>query len=640
MDKSVYLKDIPLNEAMQRLYSVLEKTESLKPLAAENVPLEETAGRITAQPIWAKMSSPHYRAAAVDGIAVNAEDSYGASKINPKILKIGSQAHWINTGGLLPDNCNAMIMVENVQSLNQGEVEIREAASPWQHVRPLGEDIVATELVLTENHFIRPQDIGAMATAGITEVPVRIRPVVTIIPTGSELVRLGIVAAPGKIIEFNSIMLAKLVEEWGATVYRHPIVPDDVDKIKDAATESLQKSHIVIIGAGSSAGSKDFTARVVSEIGELLVHGIAIRPGHPCVLGVSQGKPLIGIPGYPVSSLITTELIIKPLVYRLLGSTPPATLSAKATITRKIFSPLGQEEFVRVTLGKVKNRIVAAPLPRGAGITMSLVRADGIIRVPRFSEGLKEDIETDVELRRPLEEIENTILAIGSHDLALDILANLLHKYFPNRRLSSAHVGSLGGLMAIKRGEAHLAGSQLLDEETGEYNISSIKQVLGDRKIILMTLGYRMQGLMVSKGNPKNINTLSDLLRQDVVFINRQRGSGTRVLLDYKLKQGGLDPSHIKGYEREEYTHTGVAATVGSGAADVGIGIMAAAKALDLDFVPLLKEKYELVIPRDFYESDLLQPLLDIIRSQEFKDIVTSLGGYDAAETGSVIEIL
>ncbi len=640
MQRNVFLTDISLDEALKSLFTALEQAKGLEPLGVELVPIEETNGRITAQPIWAKISSPHYQSAAMDGVAVKAEDTYGASKTSPKILRIGPQAHWVDTGAPIPPDCNSVIMLEDIQTLGQDEIEIRAAAVPWQHIRPLGEDIIATELVLPENHLIRPQDIGAMVTAGIIEVPVRSKPIVTIIPTGSELIEPGSPPIPGKIIEFNSLMLAKLIEEWGAVVQRHRIVPDDIGQIKEATLQSLKKSHVVIIGAGSSAGSKDYTARVVGEIGRLLVHGIAIRPGHPCVLGIAHGKPLIGIPGYPVSALITTELIVKPLIYQLMKTVPPEQQKVKAVITRKILSPIGQEEFVRVNMGRVRDLMVAAPLSRGAGIIMSLVRADGILRIPRFSEGMNSGTEVEIDLRRPLEEIENTILVIGSHDMALDILASLLQKHFPNRRLSSANVGSLGGLLAIKRGEAHLAGCHLLDEETGEYNISYIKQVLGGQETVLMNLVYREQGIIVAKGNPKQITNLNDLLRHDVVFINRQRGSGTRVLLDYKLKQAKLDANSIKGYDREEYTHTGVAATVGSGAADVGLGIMAAARALGLDFLPLLKERYDLAIPRSFYEGDLLRPLLEIIRSKEFKDIILSLGGYDTSETGRIIGII
>jgi putative molybdopterin biosynthesis protein len=640
MARKVYLTDIALEEALKTLKEALEKVGGLDPLKAERVAVDEALGRITAQPVWAEISSPDFQAAAMDGIAVNAEDTYGASKTAPKNLKIGTQAYWVDTGGAMPEDCNAVIMVEDVQTMGPDEVEIRAAAAPWQHVRALGEDIVATELVLPENHRIRPQDLGALITAGITHVPVRLRPRVTIIPTGSELVQPGSVLSPGKIIEFNSLTLAKQIEEWGAEVFRYEIAPDDPGKITQAVKTALAASHIVIIGAGSSAGSKDYAAQVVAEAGEMLVHGIAIRPGHPCILGIAQGKPLIGLPGYPVSALLTSELIVKPIIYRMLGSVPPAKPLIKATITRKIQSPIGQEEFVRVTLGRVNERLIAAPLSRGAGITMSLVRADGVFRIPRFSEGIDSGNEIEVELWRSLQEIENTILAIGSHDMALDLLASLLHKHHPDCRLTSAHVGSLGGLLALKRGEAHLAGCHLLDELSGQYNVSHIKQVMPGQETVLLNLVYREQGLILAKGNPKNIRGLSDLGRKDVIFINRQRGSGTRVLLDYKLKQNGLDPDKIIGYQREQTTHTGVAATVAGGAADVGLGILAAARALGLEFIPLLKEEYDLAIPCHFYESRLLKPLLEVIRSPEFQDTVVSLGGYDVSETGTVKHII
>lgn len=639
MTRKTYLEDIPLEEALTRYLTVLQEN-GLQPLPGEIIPVEQAEGRITASPIWAKMSSPHYHAAAMDGIAVNAEVTHGASRTTPKRLKIGSQAYWIDTGGALPEGTNAVIMVEDIQTIGEEEVEIQAAVPPWQHVRPFGEDIVATELILPENHLIHPHDLGAMSAAGVTEIPVRRKPRVAVIPTGSELVPAGTAPPPGRLIEFNSLMLAELLKEWGADARRSPIVPDDRELLTRTISKALDDNDLVIVNAGSSAGSRDYTATIVEELGKLIVHGIAIRPGHPTILGVARGKPLIGIPGYPVSALITTELVVKPVVFRLQGIVPPVSPRIKATVTRKMSAPMGQDEFVRVTLGKIGDRMVATPLSRGAGVIMSLVRADGLMRIPRFSQGFDSGETVEVELRRPLEEIENTIIAIGSHDLSLDILNSLLHKHYPGRRLSSAHVGSLGGLMALKRKEAHIAGTHLLDEKTGEYNFSYIKQVLSGEETVLINLIYRQQGLMVARGNPKHITGLADLLREGVSFVNRQPGSGTRVLLDYKLKEAGLDADKISGYEREEFSHTGVAAIVASGGADVGLGVLAAARALGLDFLPLLKERYDLAIPLAYYQSPLLQPLLDIIRGEEFKELITSLGGYDTSETGKELGII
>ena len=637
MQRKVYLEDIPLDEALARFYGALEGEGGLQVLPGESVPLDKALGRVTAQPVWARISSPHYHSSAMDGVVVRAVDTYGASKTSPLLLKLGEQAQWVDTGDPVPPGYNAVIMVEDVQTVDDDQIQIMAAVAAWQHVRLLGEDIVATELVLPENHRISPADLGAMAAAGLTEVEVRRKPVVTIIPTGTELVRPGEPLEAGKIIEYNSLMMAAQVEEWGGQPIRHPIVPDEFHRIEEAVQEALEVSDIVVMNAGSSAGSEDYTAQVVSEVGTLLVHGIAVRPGHPVVLGVAEKKPIIGAPGYPVSCVLTMDIVAKPLISRFLGVLPILRPRLTAVMSRKVLSPMGEDEFLRVKVGKVGDLLIATPLTRGAGVIMSLVRADGLVRIPRFSEGFEMGSNVEVELLRPREEVENTIVAIGSHDMTLDLLGSLLHKEHSALSLASSNVGSLGGLQALRRGEAHLAGSHLLDEETGEYNIPYIRRVLGGQEVVVVNLVYREQGLMVSRGNPKGIRSLADLTREDVSFVNRQRGSGTRILLDYELGKAGIDSDAISGYDRDEYTHTGVAAAVASGTADVGLGIMAGSRALALDFIPLLKERYDLVIPRPYYESALLDPLLGIIRSPVFQAQVMDLGGYDTSQTGQVI---
>jgi putative molybdopterin biosynthesis protein len=635
--RKVYLEDIPLDEALERLLNALGKAGGLDPLPGEEVPVEDSVGRVTAQPLWAKISSPHYHAAAMDGAAVRAEETLGASETSPLRLKLGEQAIWIDTGDPLPPECNAVIMIEHVQRVEENLIEIMSPVAPWQHVRPMGEDIIATDLVLTENHLVRPVDLGAIAACGLNRLQMRQQPRVCIIPTGSELVLPGEPLKSGSIIEFNSMMLAEMVKEWGGIATRHSPVPDDYGQLKTALEQALSQHDIVIINAGSSAGREDFTAPVIADLGEVLVHGIAIRPGHPVVLGIVKGKAVLGIPGYPAAAVLTIELLAKPLIYRLLGLASQQRSRIEAVMSRKVLSSMGQDEFLRVKLGKVGDRLVATPLQRGAGVTMSLVRADGLVCIPRFSEGIQVGVKVSVELMRSREEIENTIVAIGSHDLALDVLANHLRRQYPERTLSSSNVGSIGGLLALKQYEAHLAGSHLLDEETGEYNISYVKKLLPDIEVIIVNLVFREQGLIVAKGNPKGINGLADLLRPDVNFVNRQRGAGTRVLLDYKLHQTGLDPQNIRGYERTEFTHLAVAAAVDSGTADVGLGIVAAARALDLDFVPLLKEQYDLVIPKAHYENPFLEPMLSILNRPSFQRDVEALGGYDVSQMGRVM---
>ncbi len=645
MNRNFYLHDVPLAEALESWHAALAAEGLMAPLGTELISLAESLGRVTATPVWAKLSSPHYHAAAMDGYAVRAADTRGATETMPKRLAVGTQALPIDTGDPLPAGLDAVIMIEDTHLVTAADgtphIEILAAAPPWRYVRPMGEDIVATELVLPANHQIRPADIGALAGSGHTSVTVFRRPRVAILPTGTELVEPGQPLKPGSIIEYNSLVLGSQATETGALVTRLPAVADQYETIQKAVLEALETHDIVVINAGSSAGSEDFTAHIVREIGALQVHGIAMRPGHPVVLGTAPGKALVGIPGYPVSAAMTFELIVKPLLFLWQGLQPPEKTVVEATLTRKTHSPIGEDDFVRVTLGRVGERLVATPLNRGAGVIMSLVKADGILNIPRFSEGFDAGAAVTVELLRSRSRIENTVVAIGSHDLTLDVLADHLRRRHPELTLSSAHVGSLGGLLALQRGDAHLAGSHLLDEDTGEYNHGYIARLLTDRGIDVALIGFvnRQQGLILPKGNPKGVHRLTDLLRDDVVFINRQRGAGTRVLLDYHLRQNDLNPRSITGYERQEYTHLGVAAAVKSGAADVGLGILGAARALNLDFVPLFRERYDLVIPNTHLANPMIGRLLDLIRDRDsdFRQAVHQLGGYQTELMGEIL---
>ena len=527
-------------------------------------------------------------------------------------------------------------MIEVIHQVDERTIEVQAAEPPYQHVRALGEDIAATELLLPGGHRLRPQDLAACAAAGLSHVDVRRRPKAVVLPTGNELVAVGSTPGPSEIIESNGLMLAAMVEEWGAAADRRPPVPDDRGRLKSALADALETADVVLVNAGSSAGSEDYTAAVVEEMGELLVHGIAVRPGHPVVLGVVRDTPVIGVPGYSVSAAITCEIIVRPLVERMLGLPPSERQSIAATISRKVSSPMGEDDYLRVRLGRVRGKMVATPLQRGAGVITSMVRADGLVRIPRFSEGLDAGTEVRAALLRPAHELERTIVASGSHDIVLDLLASELRRVDPATTLASSNVGSLGGLLALKRGEAHVAGSHLLDERTGEYNVAFVRRyVEGD--VVLVNLTYRVQGLIVAPGNPKSIAGLDDTLRGDISYVNRQRGSGTRVLLDYMLREARLDSRRVRGYDREEYSHLAVAAAVSAGRADTGMGVFSAAKAVGLDFVPLRKERYDLVMPREVHESDLLRPMLELLHDDGFRSQVEELGGYDVSSMGEII---
>jgi putative molybdopterin biosynthesis protein len=638
MKRHIYLNMKPVDEAREIFLGRFDLDAYLPP---EEIPTAAALGRVTAAPVFARLSSPHYHSAAMDGYAVSAEVTFGASQDKPMLLEVGSQAFPVNTGNALPIGANAVIMVENVDPVDETHIRIEAAAYPWQHVRKVGEDLVAHEMVLPEKTEITPYAMGALLAAGVTRLLVRRRPRVVIIPTGDELIAVQEIETgqvpPGRIIEFNSVMLVALVEQLGALPQIYPIVADRRQEIKAALADALGQGDMVIINAGSSAGTEDHTAQVIAELGEVLVHGVTMMPGKPTILGVVQGKPVMGNPGYPVSAALSFDQFAAPLLAGLLGRRLPPRPVVAAQPAQMIPSKAGLEEFIRVTLGKVGDRIMATPLPRGAGTITSLVRADGLIRIPAASEGVDAEKPVLTELLISEEQLWQTLVVIGSHDNTLDVLATLLRRHHPHLRLSSAHVGSTGGLMALKNRRAHFGGSHLFDPQTNSYNVPYIQRLLPDLPLKLVNLVHRAQGLMVLAGNPKNIQGFQDLTRPEVRFCNRQRGSGTRILLDYQLAQLQISPDAIPGYGQEEYTHMAVAVNVLSGAADAGLGIMAAARALGLDFIPVVTERYDLVVPETTWADERFQKLLPIIRSEEFKTAVSALGGYDTKETGHVM---
>lgn len=647
---SVYLHDIPLETAWNALTSMLQKADLWRVLGQEEILLDEQAlGRVLAQPVWAQISSPHYHASAMDGFALRAEDTGGAMSTNPVDLRMGEQAAYVDTGDPLPGWANAVVPIENVEPLDaDGKpvqitrsphfLRLRAALTPWMHVRPMGEDIVATQLVLPSGHVLRPVDLGAIAGAGFDRVIVARKPKVGIIPTGTELVPVGTRVKAGDIIEYNSIVLAAQIKAWGGEPKRYPITADIYEQIAAQVQKAAEENDLVLVNAGSSAGSEDFTARIVEGLGELIFHGVAVRPGHPVIAGIirnAKNTPVIGVPGYPVSCALTGEIFVQPMLHHWLGIPPVKQQEVEARITRKVASPAGDDDFVRVVLGKVGEDLLAAPLTRGAGVITSLVRADGLMLLPRGTQGVEAGTKVKVRLYRNPQALEETIFCIGSHDMSLDLLAQELEKI--NRRLVSANVGSLGGLLAVRRNETHMAGTHLMDEGSGEYNLSYIARYLPDTPVKLVTWVEREQGLIVLPGNPKGITSLQDLTRQDVRFSNRQRGAGTRVLLDYHLKQQGLDGSQVRGYEQEEYTHLAVAAAVASGRADCGLGVTAAARALDLDFIPLYQERYDLCIPGQFFDSDLLAPVFTLMNNSAFKAQVAEMPGYSVKHMGEQV---
>ncbi|OEU69680.1 MAG: molybdopterin biosynthesis protein [Desulfuromonadales bacterium C00003093] len=640
-NRNIYLKMKTLADARQILFQRFPLSGALD---SETVSAPDAVGRVLAEPVTARLSSPNFHAAAMDGIVVKAKSTFGASETKPKGLIIGKDAFYINTGHVIPEDFNAVIMIEHINVLDQTRIEIEAPAFPWQNIRKMGEDIVATELLFPRNHVVTPYCVGALLAGGIFSVAVRKKPKILIIPTGSELVDWRNSSLdelkPGQVLETNSFVLGKLIESCGGVYERHEMIMDDPDKIKKAVENTVNSDfNMILTVGGSSAGSEDYAKAVIADLGEILVHGVTIMPGKPIIIGAINDKPVFGIPGYPVSAIVSFEQFVGPLICKMLGQPEKERQQVRVEPTRKIASKLGVEEFLRVKLGKVGDRIVATSLPRGAGCITTITEADGIIRIPNHIEGIKDNEPVYAQLLRPLSSVNNTIVIVGSHDNTLDVLSDQIKAGYSNVTISSSHVGSMGGLMAIKKGVCHLAGSHLLDEEDGSYNISYIKKYLPDINVRLINLVMRDQGLIIPQGNPKGIRGIEDLVRDDITFINRQGGSGTRILLDYNLKNLNLDAGAIKGYENEEFTHMSVAVAVLSGTVDVGLGIYAAAKALNMDFIPVVTEEYDLVIPDKYFESENIQILLETINTGEFKKRVQALGGYSTEKTGEIIGI-
>lgn len=633
MKRNLYLTTRPVEEARDTYMEALGDAVGPK---QEKVKVIDALDRVTFEAVYAIYSSPLYNSAAMDGIAVISSRTVGASESAPVTLRAGDDYIIVDTGDPIKKPYDAVIMAEDTQETENGMV-IRSAAPAWQHVRPVGEDIVAGEMILTRCHKIRPIDIGVLLSGGVTEISVFARPKVGIIPTGTEIVEPYEDPEEGDIIESNSRMFEAMVKKQGGIPCRYDIVPDDYEEIKASVLKALEENDMVIINAGSSAGTEDFTVHILREIGEVFVHGVAMKPGKPVILAKACGKPVIGIPGYPVSAYLAVENFAYPVIRKLAGTGASGERNIEAVLSRRLVSSLKYREYVRVRVGRVGDRYVCAPLARGAGAAMSMVRADGFCIIPQEVEGYEAGETVEVTLLCSPEEIDRTIVCTGSHDMLLDVISDLMSGESEGIRLSSTHVGSLGGLMALQRGEAHITPTHLLDEETGIYNESYIRLLFPNQEMLLVKGVGRIQGLMVAPGNPLNIRGVEDLTR--VRFVNRQRGAGTRVLLDYKLKQAGISPSEVEGYDAEAATHMAVAAQVAGGEADCGMGVYSAAHTMGLDFIPVGKEEYDFAMRPEIYEIPEIKCFLRLLTSDEFREKLVELGGYSFDRTGETMII-
>ena len=631
-----YLSNVPLSRAKEDYISFL--TERGFEPRTETIPVPQAGGRVTAKPVYAKICAPHYAASAMDGIAVVAGDTFGATETSPVTLK-PEQFTVVDTGDPVPEGRDAVIMVEELVHEDDGSVTIHAPAAPWQHIRQIGEDICAGEMIAPAHTELSPSALGAMLAGGVMKVEVICRPKVGIIPTGDEIVPPCENPRPGDIMEFNSTIFSAMLEKWGAESCVYPIVPDKLEDIKEAVKKASEECDLTILNAGSSAGRDDYSSRIIGELGEVLYHGIAIKPGKPAILGCVGSVPVLGVPGYPVSGIIVIEELLKPLIDCWFNCEPLPKKTVYAVLTRPVVSGLKYEEFVRVRLGRVGGKLMATPLNRGSGVVSSFMKADGILTVPQGTEGYESGETVQISLLSREDKFSNSLVIIGSHDPLLDEVANLMHLDDGKMYVSSSHVGSMGGIMAVRRGEAHAAGCHLLDTDTGVYNKAYIRKYFPNGGVKLVRCVGRQQGLMLSHGNPLGIKKFADIGDGKVRFVNRQKGSGTRILTDYLCKKDGVRAEDIYGYEREELTHTAVAAQIAGNTADAGMGIYSAAKLYDLDFLPICEEEYDLLIPDSEWDSPQVQALLKTLKSDAFREKILSMGGYSLTNPGEIIPV-
>ena len=629
-----YLTNLPLEQAKEDFFAALAARGYRA--RRETVRTRDAFGRVTAKAVYARINAPHYASAAMDGVALRAADSFGATETTPVTLRPG-QFTLVDTGDPVPEGCDAVVMAEELVWHEDGSLTLRAAAAPWQHVRQIGEDVCAGEMILPSLSEISPAAIGALIAGGVRELEVFARPLVGIIPTGDEIVPPETDLQPGQIPEFNSAIFSAMLASWGAEARTYPIVPDRPGEIRAMLEQAAGECDLVILNAGSSAGRDDYAADAVRAVGELFCHGLAIRPGKPAILGCRGAVPILGVPGYPVSGIIVIDELLRPLIDRWYGRAGEERPAAAARLSRPVMSGLKYRDFVRVRLGSVDGALVASPLGRGSGVVSSFMKADGILEIPQGSEGHAAGEEVQVRLLRPREELERTIVVIGSHDPLLDELADLIRLRDSRFSLSSAHVGSMGGIMAVRRGEAHAAGIHLLDPASGSYNLAAVRKYFPNGGVRLVRCVGRQQGLMLQKGNPLGIASFADLARRGLRYVNRQKGAGTRVLADWLCEKYGLDPAAICGYGREETTHNAVAVQIASDSADAGMGIYSAAALYGLDFLPVCVEEYDLLIPESAWGGERVELLLDTLRSEAFRTRIEAMGGYTLDRPGEAI---
>lgn len=626
---------ISLENAWRLIRENFEGTGRIK----EYVPIAESSGLVAAEDITAARNVPHYAASAVDGYALRAALTAGASAATPAVLPSGSYK-WVNTGADIPDGADAVLMVEDSSLDDDGNLTVYKALTPSMNVRPLGEDVMAGQIIAREGDTVSPALMSLFLCAGLDRVPVCRRPKTLFIPTGDEIVPreewlAGSKQKKGTAAESNSLFIQASFRRWGFDLDVADILPDDAGIISERVREGTEKYDMVLVGAGSAKGRRDHTFEALEREGRVIFHWLRMKPGRPAMAASVNGKPVICLPGFPMSAAVVLWSIVYPLLKllssgagdhaHLIKSALGASGEHKAKLLVQHSSPAGIREWLRVRTAKVGGEVYCWALTSGASVLLALAEADGIVMLPPAAFECEKGTEVNVWTIRGVD-LDKRALFQGSDDPAVQLLVTPIRRRGGDLVIRA--VGSMGGLAALSRGECHIAAAHLLDDRDGSYNDSFIERFSNGRKWVRILVFYRMQGMIVPAGNPKNIRSFKDFCDGDFVFANRQPGAGTRVLFDHCLKQCGKPASEIRGYEQQCVTHMEAANRVYNGLADAALGIKSAADALGLDFIPLAEEPYELVIPEEHMTHPSITALIGALGDKGWRERVGRMGGY------------
>lgn len=640
-DPNELIGDIPLDEAVERWLTDLEFHRKKGVLATQLVDIEDAVGRITAETIVARLSSPSYYAAAIDGLAVASHSTIGASKDRPVSLDVGASLPFVDTGSPMPAGCDTVVPFYELKLTGERSLEVRRPSAPWRNVRPIGEDLAAGEVILPKGHRVRSMDLSALIAGGIREMMVEGQPRVHVVPLGEALVEPGRMPSVGQTVDHTSPFLTALAAEQGLRARRFPAIPEIRDAVTEAMQEQTTRCDLLILCAGHERGTA-LIATALAEAGVCTLHGVAIRPGHSLVLGFINDTPVLGVSSHPVPAFLGFSLFGLPVFRGLTKRGAKEELWPwpvdKARLAIGCDSAAGVEEFLRVKMAMVNGERVAVAESGGHGTLMSLVRADGLIRIPAGVRHVEDGSPVEVLRLREETNLGGHLLILGTHDISYDLIRDRLHDRYPEVRLHTAAVGGRAGLEALKRGQCHGAAVHLFDEATGEYNLPFLKAWDWKEPVVVVQLLHRWLGLAVAPGNPLGITGLHDLSREGMRFVNRQPGSGTRQLIDYHLAQAGVAATDVRGYDLHAHTHMATAAAVKGDMADAGPTISTAARSLGLDFVPCIRERLDLVFPKSFLSLYPLRALLAILRSEGFRQTAAErFHDYDFAEAGELI---